>query len=49
MLGCITRIVKTRNRGARILGAHIEGPYLNERQKGSHDARFHRTPGTQNS
>jgi N-acetylglucosamine-6-phosphate deacetylase len=31
--------------GAVPLGLHLEGPMLNERRKGAHDARFLRSPG----
>lgn len=30
--------------GARILGAHMEGPYLCEKKKGAHEARYLRAP-----
>lgn len=30
--------------GARILGAHLEGPYLNPQKKGAHDAQFLKSP-----
>ena len=33
-----------RAEGARVLGAHMEGPYLNPEYKGAHEARFLRTP-----
>ncbi len=41
------KVVKEAQRetqGARVLGAHLEGPYLNQRYKGAHDARYLRSP-----
>ena len=34
----------TPSRGARILGVHLEGPYLNPKMKGAQDERYMRKP-----
>lgn len=43
-LASLGRAKSRMHGGARILGAHLEGPYLNGQKKGAHEARFLKPP-----
>lgn len=40
-----TQAARQSESGARVLGAHIEGPFLNPDSRGAHDAALFREPG----
>lgn len=43
-LDTVRRAMSRTHKGARILGAHLEGPWLNEQKRGAHEARFFKPP-----
>ncbi len=43
-LGAVARCAERVTGGARVLGAHLEGPFINPRRRGAHDQRFIRAP-----
>ncbi|MEG0767804.1 MAG: N-acetylglucosamine-6-phosphate deacetylase, partial [Clostridia bacterium] len=43
-LACIAPLTNTVQKGCRILGAHLEGPYLSVRNRGAHPEPFLMTP-----
>lgn len=40
----VKNAISSQNGGSRILGLHLEGPYLNEKYRGAHDSLHLRTP-----
>lgn len=43
-LTAVAEAVRRQPAGARVLGAHIEGPFINPERRGAHDARFIQPP-----
>jgi N-acetylglucosamine-6-phosphate deacetylase len=43
-LEAVARAAASAPEGARVLGSHIEGPFINPVRKGAHDERFIRAP-----
>ena len=44
VLACMERYKKTQHTGAQVLGLHLEGPFINEQQKGAQDSKFIKKP-----
>lgn len=40
----IIKDLKEKNKGAKILGANVEGPFINEKKKGAQDSKFIQKP-----
>jgi len=43
-IDAVREAMRIGTKGAKILGIHIEGPYISVEQKGAHDERFIRSP-----